>query len=957
MNFTKKHAIHGTPYSIAGKVLSLALATAIGLTTCIPLSFAAYTELYREGEKQQISTGVIHENHRVLTNKGWINLNVLRVKLDDPNTALKTLYSETNLSERKALSALTAPVPNVVASINTDFFDTKSKTTLGTIIDGGEYVTTGLNDKKFASFQLTNDLQASIGYLVGSGLKIVKADGTSIPINYKNKPYAAYDRIIMLDKHWGTKSMGNTIIGNPATNTNVTEIVVQNGVVTNMQTNMPPLDIPTDGYVLVCLNKKSTEVQTSIMVGSPLNVVADDAFANLKTVVGGGGILVKDGVVQSKMSTSILGNNPRSALGITKDGKGLILVTIDGRSASYSGVLESELGKIMIDLGAYQVLCLDGGGSTQMMTKDPYNGKLTTANFPSDGGERKIQTGLAVTSVPTTGQLHDLRIKSDDSIGVKDGTRIMTLEGVDSAFQPIKIDQAKVKWSVIGVKAKVAGNRITFLGAGNAKISASYGGKTANLSMNVQANLYKMEILPDKIKAGFGKVVPMTVNGVTKDGYHIKLHPSDLKWTFDSKFGSFTADGAFKAGNLEGETVFKAKFDGIEGSIVVSVGEIVTPLNNFESDMSTSMASPEEFPAIARYELTPAGRDGSLGGMLSYDFTQTDKPRTAAIAFVNGGLDLAGYPAKVGVWVNGTGGNGHELRVKFMDSRGLYFNKTLARSVDWEGWRYLEADLPTNMKAPLKISRIFITEEHPVLQDTGSVIIDDLRSIEYIDKGTVAPATPTKFVAIEKMKHTKAKGDLFTFMNPRSPADTVLQKDSPELASLVASLPKSKNSAVWPLTLTKAYSESVIGNTLHMTLSNPGGYIRKVDYTQWQKLLSLKNRIKSKQILITTTNDLVFEDKLEKELFFKTLETLKQRKGVRQIVIVSPGDVNRIETYRGCQLISVAKDMTLADSKSTAATNGATGAPVTIDPALVPYVTIKNEPNGMTFQLNSIKLK
>ena len=141
-------------------------------------------------------------------------------------------------------------------------------------------------------------------------------------------------------------------------------------------------------------------------------------------------------------------------MGITKDGKSLILVTIDGRSNSYSGVLESELGKILKNLGAYQAICFDGGGSTEMMTKDPYTGKVSITNRPSDGAERRIYTGLAVTSTPVPGSLHTIRIEADDKIGVKDASRTFTLLGIDTAYQPVKIDASKIKWSVTGVKSK-----------------------------------------------------------------------------------------------------------------------------------------------------------------------------------------------------------------------------------------------------------------------------------------------------------------------------------------------------------------------------------------------------------------------------------------------------------------------------------------------------------------------
>jgi exopolysaccharide biosynthesis protein len=74
---------------------------------------------------------------------------------------------------------------------------------------------------------------------------------------------------------------------------------------------------------------------------------------------------------------------PRTAAGIERDGR-LLLVTIDGRQPGVSaGVTLSQEASLMLSLGAVQAMNLDGGGSTAMAI----NGTLF--NHPSDSaGER-----------------------------------------------------------------------------------------------------------------------------------------------------------------------------------------------------------------------------------------------------------------------------------------------------------------------------------------------------------------------------------------------------------------------------------------------------------------------------------------------------------------------------------------------------------------------------------------
>lgn len=88
---------------------------------------------------------------------------------------------------------------------------------------------------------------------------------------------------------------------------------------------------------------------------------------------------------------------PRSAVGVTRDNK-VLLVTIDddrngnvgGRKRYSIGVTLGELAKILIDLGCVNALNFDGGGSTTLF----YHGKIV--NRPSDGFPRVISTAILV---------------------------------------------------------------------------------------------------------------------------------------------------------------------------------------------------------------------------------------------------------------------------------------------------------------------------------------------------------------------------------------------------------------------------------------------------------------------------------------------------------------------------------------------------------------------------------
>ncbi|MGH1488793.1 MAG: phosphodiester glycosidase family protein [Acidimicrobiales bacterium] len=58
--------------------------------------------------------------------------------------------------------------------------------------------------------------------------------------------------------------------------------------------------------------------------------------------------------------------HPRTAIGLDQSGDVLVLVTVDGRSSTARGMTGSETAQLMSELGAYDAVMLDGGGSSTM---------------------------------------------------------------------------------------------------------------------------------------------------------------------------------------------------------------------------------------------------------------------------------------------------------------------------------------------------------------------------------------------------------------------------------------------------------------------------------------------------------------------------------------------------------------------------------------------------------------
>jgi hypothetical protein len=166
--------------------------------------------------------------------------------------------------------------------------------------------------------------------------------------------------------------------------------------------------IPPDGVVLAGYGARAAEV-AALAEGDTLRVVLavsprPTSRSPLQLLIGGWPRVVRNGknvaanaaVDEGTISRNAEVRHPRSAVGFNRDSTQLLLVVVDGRSEKSIGVTTVELGTLLIELGAWQAMNFDGGGSTTMVVKDKI------VNSPSDGaGEREVGNALLVLSKHT----------------------------------------------------------------------------------------------------------------------------------------------------------------------------------------------------------------------------------------------------------------------------------------------------------------------------------------------------------------------------------------------------------------------------------------------------------------------------------------------------------------------------------------------------------------------------
>lgn len=105
-----------------------------------------------------------------------------------------------------------------------------------------------------------------------------------------------------------------------------------------------------------------------------------------------GPFLIIDGEPLTVPDTTVYGGgkNPRTAIGQRADGAILLLV-VDGRQAESIGATFKDMTYIMMEYGAVNASCMDGGTSTQMV----YEGEVVNKPY-SPSGPRRCPTAFLV---------------------------------------------------------------------------------------------------------------------------------------------------------------------------------------------------------------------------------------------------------------------------------------------------------------------------------------------------------------------------------------------------------------------------------------------------------------------------------------------------------------------------------------------------------------------------------
>ncbi len=148
--------------------------------------------------------------------------------------------------------------------------------------------------------------------------------------------------------------------------------------------------------------EEANDPRPTLFLSQDNRVNIDQPIGAVYNAISGIPLIVEGGHIsdQIKPDEYYAGVHPRSAVGLDREKRTLLLFVVDGRQPNYSeGVTLPELAQIAIEHGADIALNLDGGGSSTLVIEDQ-SGKPQMLNSPIHasvpGMERPVGNHLGV---------------------------------------------------------------------------------------------------------------------------------------------------------------------------------------------------------------------------------------------------------------------------------------------------------------------------------------------------------------------------------------------------------------------------------------------------------------------------------------------------------------------------------------------------------------------------------
>jgi hypothetical protein len=350
-----------------------------------------------EIQNKLVGPGIRHL--KFYENKGPWAIDVLEVDLTNPNLRIESVKANDSVVGREKTSTMARRKDRighwVVGAINADFFNPDGSPTNCQIVNGAILKT----PNKYSVLGFYENLKPFIEIIKYKG-EVISQDEVR-HINGINRGRDT-DELLVYNHYFGANTNTNIwgaelrfrSIDNWAVNDTFRVKVV------DIDSTKGSQNIPGNGGVLSGHGFSRNWLLQEVSIGDTLKLILKlvpikekilEMVGGIPRIIRNGKISIEEGYSDSNFAKF---RHPRTAVGFSKDSTKMFLFTVDGRQPGYSvGMSLYEEAEFLLDLGVYQAINLDGGGSTTMVVRNKIE------NRPSDpNGERAVSNALLLIS-------------------------------------------------------------------------------------------------------------------------------------------------------------------------------------------------------------------------------------------------------------------------------------------------------------------------------------------------------------------------------------------------------------------------------------------------------------------------------------------------------------------------------------------------------------------------------
>ncbi len=646
--------------------------------------------LAQTAAREFVAPGVSRAEIRLQTSAGPLCVHVVAVDTTEPTVRLGVVLAHDRLVSSGETVSSMAVRTGAVAGVNADYFDIgNTNQPLNIVVQGGQLVRSPSN---------------RVALFVGTDKRVYFANAAF----HGDVRYGGADVPLTGVNVWppqGGASLMTPAYGAPVPQPSISTV----GIVPTAPGQYRATDLAGPGgppfAASLAFGPAAAAVATPPPAGATLEMTMtlEPELDRIAEAAGGGPLLVVNSRPVSDPNAPAPEERdirfPVSGAGLAADGT-LLLVAADGRLPAESiGLTRPEFGALMLGLGAVDAMAFDSGGSATLVSRVLGDESASLLNVPSDGRERPVADGVFVYSDAPAGGQPQLFARPAQSLA---------LGGATIGLRGAVVDAAGHLLREVQLPALVADPL-----PGEHAVTLRDGPLVTTVRYQTVERIAKLSIEPSRPNPDPGESIPLRVHAYDALGNSVALDA--VQWS--AAGGAVTGSGAaavYRAGSADG--VVGASAGGLKAGADVRVGRHVQVLPFFRADASRTWqfaTAPKGGAGALSFEAADAGEGDVLE--LPYDLS------AVRAAYATGDFVLPGEPLAFELEAFGDE-SGVGLRAAFVNRLGERKSLTLAKSVDWAGWRRLVVPLPPDLNPPVHLASLYVVRLGQAPLRTNGVI-------------------------------------------------------------------------------------------------------------------------------------------------------------------------------------------------------------------------------------------